>query len=530
MSINERPEVKVLEDGSKVWSQAYDTFVVTAVVPKNELNGKINNYGFRAPLLMVLPENKLSEQEAADFATATGLSKIAAADDAGVFFVYPAKGGWDDADESLYADFITQVKMSHVYADSIVEDQNLFTHEFQGYYIRGTKFRTDVYSYGKSADYAARNLLKKVDGEFLWGPGEITPACVSMEGLSIVPQPQRSDIPVISVGNSDEINKAFAGSKYLLIKDKAEYEKDYKTFVRQFKMWCGNIDLHPDFEAMNMTEEAGTIMVKTSPNNIGISKDVPEHEIGYFAYYNNHIFDNGPAPLVIGFHGAGDSSMFLTYVSGWYQVAHDHDFLFVSFDNHQDIPADEVMQALEVLKQRYNVDEHRIYAVGFSMGCGKTWDMFEQYPTVFAGLAPASALLPVYSSPFGEKNLDNLNKTEPLPIFYSGGEKSHVSELPFQSDWAVERLKYATEVNKTVKKFDITFEDKSNWSDPMMGVKGDRVERLYDESRDAYINIHYYDSEDGVCRTAFAAVEGQGHEYRHHTAEHAWQFISQFTR
>ena len=86
------------------------------------------------------------------------------------------------------------------------------------------------------------------------------------------------------------------------------------------------------------------------------------------------------------------------------------------------------------------------------------------------------------------------------------------------------------EVNKCKKHFDFTFEDQSNWDDPLMAVKGDRVERLYDESRDAYMNVHYFDSEDGVCRTAFAAVEGQMHEYRPFTAELGWKFISQFTR
>jgi len=185
---------------------------------------------------------------------------------------------------------------------------------------------------------------------------------------------------------------------------------------------------------------------------------------------------------------------------------------------------------LDELKKRYNVDEHRIYAIGFSMGCGKTWDMFEQYPDVFAGLAPASALFPVYNNPFGKPLGDKLNTTVPVPIFYSGGDNSHLTELPFQGAAGIERLQYAARVNKCINKFDVTFEDKDSWTDPIMAVKGDRVEKLYDKSRDAYLTVHYYDSEDGVCRTAYASISGQGHEYRHHTAEHAYTFISQFTR
>lgn len=532
MGISKKPMVDILPDGSRIWEQEYDKFIAKVYVPKNDLNGNVNNYGFRAPLLIVLAEERLSSNEAESFANTTGLADIAAKNDASVIFVYPTcEGGWEKADDSLYVSLIGEIKLSHNYRDGIVEDRNLFTQEFLGFFIRGTKFHTYIYSYGKSADYAATHLLKSVEGEYLWGSGEITPAMVSMEGLSVIPKVIRKDIPILSIGNSEEVNNAFSVCENVLIKDVAEYKKDYFDFVSKFKMWCGQIEREADLDELNMIEEAGSIMVKTSPDNTGIYKGADEHEVGYFAYYNKGIFDNADVPLVIGFHGAGDSSMFLTYVSGWYSVAHKYGFLFVSFENHQEVTASEVIEAVDALKKRYRIDGHRIYAVGFSMGCGKTWDLFEQYPQCFAGIAPASALFPVYTNPFGRPPLgDKLNTTVPLPVFYSGGENSHVSELPFQSAWAVERLRYAMEVNKCKRKFDVTFEDQSNWEDRMMGISGDRVERLYDESRDAYINLHYFDSEDGVCRTVFGAVEGQGHEYRHHTADLAWQFISKFTR
>lgn len=530
MGISKKPEVKAFEDGSKLWEITYDKFAVKGYVPANGLNGAINNYSFIAPSLVVLEEKPQTGESAKNFADTTGLADIAARYDSSVLFVYPTCGDWDKADESVYVSLLAEIKMAPEYEDGIIKDTNFFTHEINGYYIRGTKFHTYVYSYGKSADYAAKYLLKTVQGEFLWGPGEITPAMVSMERLSVKPEIERKEIPVLSVGNSNEINSCFEDCTNRLIKDKADYRADYDAFVKKYKMWCGVISEEPDLSAMNMVEEAGSMMVKTSPDNPAF-KGCEEHEVGYFAYYNKDAFDNGPAPLVIGFHGMGDSSMFLTYVSGWYQVAHRHGFLYVSFENHMNIPADEVMQALEELKKRYNVDEHRIYAVGFSMGCGKTWDLFERYPNTFAGVAPGCALFPVYSHPFGQdRKLDTLNKDVPVPIFYSGGENSHVSELPFQSWWAVERIRYAMEVNKCIKKFTYTFEDQSNWEDRFLAVKGDRVERLHDVSRDAYMNVHYFDSEDGVCRTAFAAVEGQMHEYRPFTAELGWQFISQFTR
>lgn len=529
MAMTERPQVKQIE-GGKCWEHTFEKFYLKVFVPDNDLDGQTNNYGFRAPLLLVLEEEKQSMDEAVRFARESGLAGVAAGADSSVLFVYPtAEGGWEKADESLYAAVIAEVKMIQVYRDGIVENFNFFTQTFLGYFVRGAVFRADVYGFGKSADYVAKNLLRTIQGEYLWGPGEITPAMCSMEGLSTVPDVQRRDIAVLSVGNSETINRAFDGCENLLIKEKADYRADYYSFVKKFKMWCGQIELEPDFEALGMTEDVGFVTVRTSPDNRTIK--TPTHKAGYFAYYNNGLMDNGPVPLVLGFHGGGDSSMYLTYVAGWWEIAHKYGFLFVSVENHQDVTATEAVELLEGLKQRYPIDPRRIYATGFSMGSGKTWDLYQEYPDLFAGLMPASALFPVYTTFWGAPAKETLNKTVPVPVFYSGGEKSHLPELACHTPTALERVKYVAEVNRLKKDFSaVSFDQKDAWESPVWGLSGDRVEKIDDPSRGSVLTVHYYDSDDGVCRTAFASVSNQIHECRRHSCENAWKFVSQFTR
>ena len=532
MGMNVAPNVIDLGEGDRFWGYEFKNFKAKVYVPKSEPITEIVNFGFKAPYLLVFEETEKTMEEAVNFAKETGLGDIAKRNGSSVVFVYPiCEGGWEKAPYELFPEIVSESKIHQYYKDGMVNFRDRFTGEYKDSFIRGAVFRTYLYGFGKSADFIAKNYMKKVEGEYLWGPGEITPACLILENLSVIPNPERDDIPVISIGNSEAVNLSLSKKlKYFVAKDKADYVKDFDSFVVKFKRWCGRIQFEPDFEGLGMVEEACVCEVKTSADNCGDDKGTKTHNIGYLAYYNKDLFDKGPAPLLLVYHGGGDSCFYITHVSGWWEVARKHNFLLVAIENHLNSTATEMVELIGKLKEKYNIDEHRIYASGFSMGGCKSWDCFQEYPEVFAGLAPMDATFEVGLNVFGKPAPVDINRDIPVPVFYAGGEITPLPELPFQAEKCWDRMRYVFEVNKVKKPYDVTFEDQASWSNKIWGIDGDRTERFYDKERDAYLTVQYFDSTDGVCRTAFGSISGQGHECRRHTCEEAWKFISKFTR
>lgn len=532
MGMKTIPEVTRLPGGEACWQHAFDRFRVKVFVPQGHELSDLINFGFLAPYLLVLEENEMTMEDAVAFAKNKGFAKIAAEYSTSVVFVYPtAPGGWAEADENLFIDLIAESRIQQYYQDGMILSRDRFTKEWGDRFIRGAIFRTFLYGYGASADYIANHLLKTINGLYLWGPGEITPTAAILEGLSVVPQPERRDIPVVSVGNSDAVNAALETScDHLLVKEAADVYADFIAFVYRFKRWCGALEREDVMEEIGMVQEYGCATVKTSPDNLGDDTGTAEHRIGYVAHYNKGLLDNGPVPLLLAFHGGGDSTFYLSHVSGWYRVANRHNFLMVAIENHLNSTATEMMELLEILKQRYPIDEHRIYASGFSMGGCKSWDLYQEYPQVFAALAPMDATFEVGLNVYGQPAPCQINRDIPVPLFYAGGEITPLPELPFQAEKCWDRMRYVFEVNQLKTPYNVTYEDKDNWPEPIWGICGDRIEKFDDHSRGSVLTVHTFESKDGVFRTAFACISGQGHECREHTCEYAWRFMSQFTR
>ena len=553
MKMEKMPEVTRTNDGV-FWSNSYEKFDVDVYVPVSPLEGDILNYGFMAPYLLILADKKLSREEQIAFAREKGFEKLAADFDTSVVFINPKSNDWNSAAPDILSEIISNSRIHQYHKDGVVIANNFFRHSIDGYYIRGAIFRIILCGYGSGADYIAKNCLCHFEGDGLWGRSDLAPATCVLNGLSVLPEVKADDIPVISYGNSDEANAILEkGCKHFLKRDSAasaeQLQKDFYDFARQFRRMNGPLQIDPDLEKEGLVIEPGIAEVKTSKDNAGDDKGTETHKIGYFAFYNkdcgaakgensNGDVSTGTAaagvPLVLGFHGGGDSCFFFATMAGWAKIAHRHNFLLVTIENHLNSTATEMIELLEILKKKYNIDTTRIYATGFSMGGCKTWDMVQEYPEVIAAAAPMDATWDVGCNVYGNKVEGGINETVPVPIFYAGGEVTPLPELPSQAQKCLDRMSYVLWLNnaKAAERYDeeVVLENKDNWENKIWGINGEEVEQLYDDSRDAMLTMQKFVSEDGRVLSVFASISGQGHDCREHTCENAWRFMSQFHR
>ena len=546
MKMEKMPDVKKTEEGA-FWKNTYEKFEARVYVPNSPLQGDILNYGFNAPYLLVFAEKVFNEQEQVAFAREHGFEKLAADFDSSVVYISPLseKGeacDWSEAAPDILSEIISNSKIHQYHQNGVVIANNVFRHAIDGYFIRGAIFRAVLCGFGAGADYIAENCLHHFEGDGLWGRSDLAPATCVLTGLSAAPLVGADDIPVISYGNSEEANALFESRcKHFIKRDgKAtaeEFIADYYAFAKKFRRMNGPLQIDPDLEKDGLVIEPSVAEVKTSPDNCGDDKGTVTHKIGYFAFYNKGLFEESGAegvPLVLGFHGGGDSCFFFATMAGWAKICHRHNFLLVTIENHLNSTATEMLELIEQLKKKYRIDSSRIYATGFSMGGCKTWDMIQEYPQVLAAAAPMDATFDVGCNVYGNKVEKGINTTVPVPVFYAGGEVTPLPELPFQAQKCLDRMAYTLLLNNAelAERYEeeVKLENKDTWENKIWGINGDEVETSYDDVRDATLTMQKFRSTDGRFLSVFASISGQGHDCREHTCEHAWQFMSRFTR
>jgi hypothetical protein len=408
------------------------------------------------------------------------------------------------------------------------------------YKILGSCVRMYVYGIGTGADYVSQNLLKPINGSAILGDlgsAELTPVCCTLVNGTAMPEPKKNDIHVVSVGNSDEYNSALGGSCLdVQVSDSIDFNRDFVSVVGNWRRWVGRIVPAYNYEAEGIIDKAEAVMLPISEDNEIFSKRMffmkeKTHKVGYVTFYDKNLdVKNGKVPLVLVFHGGGDSAYATASLAEWPEIGQKEGFITVAVEMHLNVSAKEVSALIDYLMEEYSIDPEKIYATGFSMGGIKSWDLFEQCPERFAAIMPMDAIDYVGNNCFGGKT-ESVNRDTLVPLFYIGGVDSFGVELPCHHERAIERLKYVSQVNRFKSGYDVSFSEKDSWEDPLYGVKGDKTEVLHDEAfPDSEYFVHYFDSDDGNCYTALMGVTHHAHEIRTFTNRFAWDFVKKFRR
>lgn len=492
-----------------------------------------------APVFLVFGEKKYDQESAKAYATESGLAALAAKEGSSVVIVNPVGDTWSDADAEVYniiAGLISDDSASP-HANGITASLNFMTQETEDK-ITGTTGRIYVYGVGAGADFALMNIVKEISGSQTFPDGNTivfnnTIAGATLNGLSSADGVETSDIPVVSVGNSEEINAALqeaVGS--LTIAEAADYAAQYQEVIGNNRRQAGVLLPIYDWEKEGIVEKIETASVTTSPDNVTFA-DTETHDISYVTYYAEELdVENGNVPLVLCFHGGGNTALFEAQATEWPLIGKENGFITVSVDMHfPNMTAAETVELIEILKEKYSIDASRIYASGFSMGGCKSWDLYEQFPKEFAGLAPMDASFEPgkdsFDNPVAEPNTDTI-----VPVFYVGGETSPLPELPCQAEKLVNRVKNLFAVNQVAKAYDVSFEAADSWENPIWGVNGDNSYTVEDTKAfsDSVLTVEEFNSEDGNCYTALASASNQSHEVYARNSWAAWDFLSQFSR
>ena len=91
-------------------------------------------------------------------------------------------------------------------------------------------------------------------------------------------------------------------------------------------------------------------------------------------------------------------------------------------------------------------------------------------------------------------------------------------------------MKYILELNAATARYYVTLDEKDSWKNKIWGIDGDTRLTAYDKSRGSTLTMELFKNKQGKIWNVFGSISGQGHDCREHTCEHAWRFMSCFSR
>lgn len=493
-----------------------------------------------APCFMVFGDEPYTAKTAEAEALSSGLAKIAAREGATVVFINPQGNTWGEADKDVYTSLLGMYSNSTDgagFVNGITTSVNFMTQQEETKILGNSDARAYLYAEGAGADFVAANYMKAFKMSMTFPDGftmelDRTATSINLFNPTALPAAENPANLVVAVvnGPADTAEKlAGLTDKTMVstssVKDGFDAQwiaENYSVISGAYRSQVGRLLPMHDYAAEGIVESMESMESDKLRNDATT--------LNYIVYYDKDldVHDKAnPVPLVLAFHGGGNSALYEAQATEWPEIAQAHGFIAVCVDLHYpNSTAEQTIELIEHLKGKYAIDTSRIYASGFSMGSVKSWDLFEQYATVFAGLAPMDASEVPGTDSYG-KVWDTYNTDVLVPLFFVGGQTSPLPEMPCQAEKVVQRVGYAFDVNNVVQNY--SYNDNVNhW----WGVNGDIVYQVTNKVAftDSTLTVNLFQSNDGKYYTVLADASNQSHEVYARNSWAAWDFLSQFSR
>ncbi len=514
-----------------------------AYVPSGE------GYGDRStasPVLIVYGNEAFTSETVMETAMKSGLAEIADHEHAPVIFVNPSQESWNEADTASYLGVKNMFADGHSAEDTFTEGKNTETGSYPG-----TCTRMYVFAEGAGADFVYENLAQGVYGSgqymgnAIWKPvglfllnpsseNKVELDGLNADGYEYLENDQKREVPVVVVNGTEPVKEAFtalnSSENTLVTSDEAKDLSEAKAVL---------LEGYDAVMEHHLTRDAGfgiSLLELPAASSIGLTESRETFQsstgksIDYFLYLPEGCeqAEASSIPLLLGFHGGGNSAEMYAWSAGWPQIAGENNFIFVSVDLHVDY-VEEIVELKDALTEQFAcIDTSRIYAAGFSMGSIKSSTLGFTYDDVFAAINPTNAIS------FIDAAHGNV-----VPVFYNAGENSHFN-LPFMMEGksaeipttnlngreAFAKLLVSNGVIADAAQYE--FDENA---DAMFGIAGTETNAVESkECSNVTETIRRYNSIDGNCYTVMSTTSNAIHEPLRVVSENAWEFMSQFSR
>ena len=510
-------------------------------VPQSDRVGRF--LGF-APMFMVLGDGPFTAESVLETAHEKGFTELAERDGICMLFVNPIESWDSEADNAAEAELMaaywdTYASMPGlVFVDGKAVRTNAETGE-QTIVYPGSLHGTQIYGEGKGADFIARNWLKNNAFKANYGPQEgfegFCPPC----GVALfnpteltVNTEDGPEIPLAIVNGpenvqevADSYNRGSVSYELVRRPEATGFEADlvvklYDDVVAAYHFAQTAFRKSPQYTISGIREYNGKRTVSTGST------------LEYYGYIPEDLeLTEGSVPLVMYFHGGGGEGEAMLDWTDWVKVGKEKGFAVLSVDQHYAYTSEEVIELLDMLiADNPWIDTTRIYATGFSMGGGKTWNLAIKFPERLAGAIPTAAgWMSEGGAGWGEPMDESIIKEGIImPVFYIGGGVSFLPEFPAAEP---------TNVNAVIKALwkmnnlgDYEFDETcgSRW-----GALPDETEALQNFDNVGVIQqlvIDRFASPDGCIYTCLCTDRNMAHNQSGKNAHVAWEWISRFSR